>query len=362
MATTITQAHPLLTAAELQLFDQSRAEPIKALTLARLRGKVTRARTLRDKYRDLYRRQTVAVRSARSAKGRSPVGADNERTKRKAEILQEVLGRFEARVALLEEREAREGASGAGKGKRAAGSARVKAANAAKPAAKSSARSAAKSPAGAGAKAAESPTASRKTTANGAAPDAKRDAERDSKRSARAAGAGAKARSDKAAETRANGEQTAADKPKSAKRQADGKAAPRTGGKGADTSSADVSTAVPSRVAKARSLPSRKAAVAAAAATSVSEDTGAGAPALPVNGAGASTEMPAVVQKGAAGARTRRAAAKHDKAEAPRLHVPLDLMPATLQARPLSQAVGHLAIQPRQSGGGRQASSKSVGR
>lgn len=111
MAYSITQARTVLTAAELELFDQSRAEPIKALTLARLRGKVTRARTLRDKYRDLYRRQTVAVRGASSAKGRSPVGADNERTQRKADILQEVLGRFEARVTQLESREARENPS-----------------------------------------------------------------------------------------------------------------------------------------------------------------------------------------------------------------------------------------------------------
>lgn len=109
MAYSITQARTLLTVAELELFDQSRADPIKALTLTRLRGKVTRARTLRDKYRDLFRRQTVAVRSAPSTKGRSPVGADNDRTQRKADILQEVLGRFEARVAQLEAREEREG-------------------------------------------------------------------------------------------------------------------------------------------------------------------------------------------------------------------------------------------------------------
>lgn len=111
MATSITQARPLLTADELALFEQSRAEPIKSLTLARLLGKVTRARTLRDKYRDLFRRQTVAVRSGLGTKGRSPVGADNERTQRKAEILQEVLGRYEARVELLEAKQARESAA-----------------------------------------------------------------------------------------------------------------------------------------------------------------------------------------------------------------------------------------------------------
>ena len=110
MAYTITQARPLLNAAELELFDQSRAEPIKALTLARLDGKVWRARTLRDKYRDLFRRQTVSVRSDPSGKSRSPVGVDNERTQRKADILQEVLGRFEARVEQLQAGEQREAA------------------------------------------------------------------------------------------------------------------------------------------------------------------------------------------------------------------------------------------------------------
>lgn len=113
MATTITQARPLLTAAELELFDQSRAEPIKALTLARLRGKVTRTRTLRDKYRDLYRRQTVSVRSTSTTQGRSPAGADNARTQRKADILQEVLDRFEARVSQLEAKQAREAGAAA---------------------------------------------------------------------------------------------------------------------------------------------------------------------------------------------------------------------------------------------------------
>jgi hypothetical protein len=108
MAYSITQARPLLNAAELELFDQSRASPIKGLTLARLRAKVTRVRALRDKYRDLFRRQTVAVRKAPATKGRSPVGADNERTQRKADILQEVLERFEARVAQLETRETRD--------------------------------------------------------------------------------------------------------------------------------------------------------------------------------------------------------------------------------------------------------------
>lgn len=106
MATSITQAKPLLTAAELELFDHSRAQPIKALTAKQIASKEKRVRALRDKYRDLYRRQTVAQRG-KASKGAA--GDDlNVRTQRKAEIMQEVLDRFEARSTQLEVREERE--------------------------------------------------------------------------------------------------------------------------------------------------------------------------------------------------------------------------------------------------------------
>lgn len=107
MATSITQAKPLLTAAELELFDNSRADPIKQFSVKQLAGKEKRCRTLRDKYRDLYRRQTVALRG--KAKGGAQSAQDaNARTQRKAEIMQEMLERFEARSSLLIAREARE--------------------------------------------------------------------------------------------------------------------------------------------------------------------------------------------------------------------------------------------------------------
>ena len=102
MAYTLTQARPLLNAAELELFEQSRSEPIKRLTPAKLAGAVKRTRTPRDKYRDLYQRQTVAVRTSTPG---AVTGDDNERTQRKADILQEVLERYEARVTLLNERD-----------------------------------------------------------------------------------------------------------------------------------------------------------------------------------------------------------------------------------------------------------------
>ncbi len=101
MAYTLTQARPLLTAAELELFDQSRAEPVKRLAPAELAGAIKRTRALRDKYRDLFQRQTVAVRS--NAPGKV-TGEDNERTQRKSDMLQQALERYQARAAVLRER------------------------------------------------------------------------------------------------------------------------------------------------------------------------------------------------------------------------------------------------------------------
>lgn len=101
MAFTLAQARPLLTNPELVLFDASRAQPIETLTLARLRTKVTRARALRDKYRDLYRRQTAGAKTKYSAK-RPATDEDNARTQRKADIFAEVLGRFEERLQTLQ--------------------------------------------------------------------------------------------------------------------------------------------------------------------------------------------------------------------------------------------------------------------
>lgn len=125
MATSITQAKPLLTAAELELFDQSRAEPVKSFTAKQLASKEKRVRALRDKYRDLYRRQTVAQRgkaekAGGSARGKAMPSADaadkaNARTQQKGEIMQEVLERYEARSALLAAREERESAAKPGK-------------------------------------------------------------------------------------------------------------------------------------------------------------------------------------------------------------------------------------------------------
>ncbi|MGE0799590.1 MAG: hypothetical protein AB7G13_02290 [Lautropia sp.] len=95
------KARKLSTAAEFELFSASTSEVLKSLTAAKLRGKVRRARTLRDKYTDLLRRQRLATRSATATK-RGNSGIANARTEQKAELFGQVLARFDARLATVE--------------------------------------------------------------------------------------------------------------------------------------------------------------------------------------------------------------------------------------------------------------------
>jgi hypothetical protein len=86
---------------ELALVASARGEELKALTPKRLLTKVTRARGLRDKFRDLARRQ------AREGRGKAPPrklqpAQGNARTVEKAELFGEVLRRFEARAAKVD--------------------------------------------------------------------------------------------------------------------------------------------------------------------------------------------------------------------------------------------------------------------
>ena len=95
------QAGRLLAAAELPVFEASLGEPLAALTAAKLRVLIKRARTMRDKAQDLLQRQRVATRGRTGSKGGTS-GAANERTAQKARALNEALTRFEHRLAQLE--------------------------------------------------------------------------------------------------------------------------------------------------------------------------------------------------------------------------------------------------------------------
>jgi hypothetical protein len=103
---THTQVGKLLSASEFDLFAISRPGPIMSLTATRLHRNIRRARTLRDKYRDLLARQRLATR-ARTGSKAGTSGLANQRTKQKAEVFTEVLQRFEKRLVVVEAAEAR---------------------------------------------------------------------------------------------------------------------------------------------------------------------------------------------------------------------------------------------------------------
>ncbi|MBH1966169.1 MAG: hypothetical protein I8H77_17620 [Comamonadaceae bacterium] len=87
----------LLTNPELDLFQASRMNAVRSLSPKQLEAKITRSRTLRDKYRDLFRRQTVSTQSASGSK-RKALGGENSRTELKSDVFQEILSRFEAQL------------------------------------------------------------------------------------------------------------------------------------------------------------------------------------------------------------------------------------------------------------------------
>lgn len=106
MAYNRSHAKTLCSDAELALFDASRREAIAGHTAAQLRGLIGRARKLRDKYTDTYRRQRLGSRERTGSKqGRS--GDANLRTRQKAKLFGEVLARLEARQRQMAQAAAR---------------------------------------------------------------------------------------------------------------------------------------------------------------------------------------------------------------------------------------------------------------
>jgi hypothetical protein len=89
-------ARKLLSSAEFELFEASRRDGICVLSAVELKRKVERTRRLRDKYRDLYKRQRLAMRDVTGTK-RGNSGTANARTKEKAAIFEDLLARFQAR-------------------------------------------------------------------------------------------------------------------------------------------------------------------------------------------------------------------------------------------------------------------------
>lgn len=84
----------LLNADEMTLFALSQdAAALAQRTPAQLREKIARARNLRDRARDLYRRQVGRTRAVTGTKGGFS-GMANERTRQKGQVLHGVVERL----------------------------------------------------------------------------------------------------------------------------------------------------------------------------------------------------------------------------------------------------------------------------
>jgi hypothetical protein len=100
MAFNRNHARPLCTDAEYKLFTASLQGEIARLTGTQLHSKIQRARRLRDKYRDLYKRQRLANR-ARTGTKKGARPETNQRTADKVKLFDQALNRFEARATKL---------------------------------------------------------------------------------------------------------------------------------------------------------------------------------------------------------------------------------------------------------------------
>ncbi len=119
MATSKAAARKLATQAEWTLLEASFPPELKALTPARLKQKITRARKLQDKYRDKARQQKGEMRGKRTPMG-TRAAKGNANTVAKQELFAEARERFEAQHAKLEAKAAKEAAQAAAKAEKAA--------------------------------------------------------------------------------------------------------------------------------------------------------------------------------------------------------------------------------------------------
>ena len=86
----------LLNADEMALFTLSQdSDALAQRSPTQLRDKIARARNLRDRARDMYRRQVGHTRAVTSTK-RGYSGMANERTRQKGQVLSEVVDRLTA--------------------------------------------------------------------------------------------------------------------------------------------------------------------------------------------------------------------------------------------------------------------------
>jgi hypothetical protein len=103
MSITRNEAREVTTADEQELVEESFYPAVRAFDSRDLKSRITRARKLRDKYRDLSQRQGIASKR----KGRGGSG-DNERSRMKARLFSETLERLEKQLVKVSHEEANE--------------------------------------------------------------------------------------------------------------------------------------------------------------------------------------------------------------------------------------------------------------
>lgn len=124
MPITRAKASQLLNQKEMALYDESRINGLRQLDGRALAARVTRARAARDRARDLVRRQKLASRSSTGSK-RGSSGAANQRSKDKADLMADILDRFETRLREVERDDATARRSAAKAAKKSTGAGRA---------------------------------------------------------------------------------------------------------------------------------------------------------------------------------------------------------------------------------------------
>lgn len=104
------QAESLLNQAETGLYNDSRINSLRRLQVKEIDKRIERARKARDRARDLLKKQKLASR-ANSGSKRGASGKDNERSQRKADLLADILKRFEDQRKIARQEEKAKGAS-----------------------------------------------------------------------------------------------------------------------------------------------------------------------------------------------------------------------------------------------------------
>src|SRR5215470_19509089 len=92
----LTEARRLSSSRELSLISSSLPPALQAYSAARLKSKISRARRLREKYQDLYRRQKLASKSRMTG---TPYERLNVRTLRKKQMFGEAITRLRQQLA-----------------------------------------------------------------------------------------------------------------------------------------------------------------------------------------------------------------------------------------------------------------------